>query len=751
MATAGLLGYADRLSVRAGERISFKVSTTAPTYRAEILRLDRGPTAPGELAPATVMPGFSAERSGIAQDTNPGSFVMVNTWNRGVQYVDGFTVQLWMQPTMLGNGRVQGLCAHTWDGRLGWELWIDDDGRLTCRLDAPNLEPLRCRAPLPRRGSWFFVAASYDPATGDARLTYRELRPRWLREATESIVERRADARVEPGGNVLFFGALGVDRTQREGMAPIAGFNGKIDRPRLWSRALSAAELDALAAGADPLGIGDGLIAAWDFSLEVGSTTVRDTSPNGLNGSTVNAPTRGMTGANWDGSATSLHIRQEQYGAIAFHEDDLEDADWDQSLRYELPADLRSGIYAARLAAEDGREREEIPFYVRPAAGAPTAPILVLAPTNTYLAYANERLHHDPGNLRMAGLLSDAEIRTWPWQEVVDAHPELGASCYDRHPDGSGVCFSSRLRPIVTMRSDFVLSLTGCARHFSADLYLIEWLERSGFSYDVATDEDLHLEGQALLAPYRVVLTGSHPEYWTAPMLDGLEAYLAAGGKLMYLGGNGFYWVTAIDPNRPHLIEVRRGNAGTRCWDSAPGESDLSLTGEPGGLWRHRGRSPQRLTGVGFAAEGWGGAPGYRRLQDSFRPEVAFIFEGIDKDETIGDFGLVMGGAVGDEIDRYDLALGTPPETLRLATSEGQHTDCYQLVIEDVTQMTPGYGGTEHPDVRADMTYLDLPNGGAVFSVGSINWSGSLPHNGFDNNVARITGNVLRRFAGLDT
>jgi N,N-dimethylformamidase len=30
--------------------------------------------------------------------------------------------------------------------------------------------------------------------------------------------------------------------------------------------------------------------------------------------------------------------------------------------------------------------------------------------------------------------------------------------------------------------------------------------------------------------------------------------------------------------------------------------------------------------------------------------------------------------------------------------------------------------------------------------VGSINWCGSLPYNNFDNNVSRLTENVLRRF-----
>jgi N,N-dimethylformamidase len=44
------------------------------------------------------------------------------------------------------------------------------------------------------------------------------------------------------------------------------------------------------------------------------------------------------------------------------------------------------------------------------------------------------------------------------------------------------------------------------------------------------------------------------------------------------------------------------------------------------------------------------------------------------------------------------------------------------------------------------MVFFTAPNGGAVFSTGSIAWAGSLSHNGYENNVARITTNVLRRF-----
>ena len=87
-----------------------------------------------------------------------------------------------------------------------------------------------------------------------------------------------------------------------------------------------------------------------------------------------------------------------------------------------------------------------------------------------------------------------------------------------------------------------------------------------GFAYDVLTDEDLHMEGQALLSDYRCVITGSHPEYWSTVMRAGFEGYMAHGGRGMYLGGNGWYWITSFHLEAPWIIEVRRGQAGSRCW-----------------------------------------------------------------------------------------------------------------------------------------------------------------------------------------
>ena len=45
------------------------------------------------------------------------------------------------------------------------------------------------------------------------------------------------------------------------------------------------------------------------------------------------------------------------------------------------------------------------------------------------------------------------------------------------------------------------------------------------------------------------------------------------------------------------------------------------------------------------------------------------------------------------------------------------------------------------------MVYFEGPAGGAVFSVGSITWSGCLAHNGYDNYSSKIMLNVLTAFS----
>jgi N,N-dimethylformamidase len=299
------------------------------------------------------------------------------------------------------------------------------------------------------------------------------------------------------------------------------------------------------------------------------------------------------------------------------------------------------------------------------------------------------------------------------------------------------------LRPNMSGSPTYNDALFGGAHLLCADLYLIDWLTVKGYAFDVVTDEDLHFEGHNLLKRYQVLVTGAHPEYWTKQMLDALRAYRDHGGRVMYLGGNGLYWVTSLDSELP-VIEVRRslGTSLSRAYD---GEYYHNMTGEMGGMWRAQGQAPQKLLGVGLSAIG--GAPGspYRRQPDSFDPRAAFIFEGVDVGEVIGNFGLNTGAAAGFEIDRFDYSLGTPPDTLLLASSS-DHDDSYWHVVEEVSNIGIHECGKASKSVRADMTFYQHPAGGAVFSVGSIAWTGSLSNTEYDNSVSTITENVLRRF-----
>ena len=58
-------------------------------------------------------------------------------------------------------------------------------------------------------------------------------------------------------------------------------------------------------------------------------------------------------------------------------------------------------------------------------------------------------------------------------------------------------------------------------------------------------------------------------------------------------------------------------------------------------------------------------------------------------------------------------------------------------------ELEQGYILACQAKVRSDLVYFETPENGAVFSVGSMNWIGSLMYENGDNNVSRLTGNAL--------
>ena len=727
-----LTGYADRLSGRPGDTVAFKVSSaSAQPYAARLVRIvcaDPNPDGPGIIEEA-IDAHFAGTYPSRVQPFYPGSYARTDSDNPLPQLAS-FTAVATIWPTTPAKVE-QAILAH-WDPaeHVGFALLVGTDRRLTARIGTPaGPVDIGLDTPLHER-QWYRVWASYDASSRTIALGQTPLaNPLAASQgATNSRVV--ADTFLSATGPVTI--AAYADHT--------GYFNGKIEAPAIYDRALSGSALAAARHGETQ----PGLLACWDFSRGIDTLHIEDIGPHGHHGHVINLPARGMTGSNWTGHETCWRHAPNEYGAIHFHDDDIYNCDWETGFEFTIPAELKSGIYGARLTC--GEHEDTIPFYVCPPRREPTADLCVLASVFTHVVYGNYARPDFGPHWRERAAAWGAYPHN-PWDQ-----PEYGFSTYNFHSDGSGICHASHLRPLMSLRPGYINFGKGEGsglRHFQADTHLIAWLERQGYDYDIITDRELHEEGVSAIAGYHAVTTGSHPEYHTAATLDALQNYRDQGGNLLYLGGNGFYWRVALHKEEPGAIEIRRGEGGIRAWAAEPGEYFNAFDGEYGGLWRRNGRPPQWLVGVGFTGQGLFEGTYYWRRPEAADPRVAWMFAGID-DERLGDFGLSGGGAAGFELDRADPRLGTPEDAIVVASS-GNHPDHFVLVPEEhLTHVSTWSGEPEAELIRADMTYFETPGGGAVFSAGSITFCGSLPWNDFNNNISRLLANVLNRFLGLD-
>jgi len=728
-----LIGYMDRFSARPGERLAVKVSSQLDgPYQADLVRIrhaDPNPAGPGmKLLP--VAADWAGAYPSRAQPVPRGSF---GEAAGPLSLGRAFTLLVRVAPWLLKPHRApQAVLSLALPGR-SLTLSVDAAGfAVEADIDGRPVRIATGAAPQPRR--WYEIAVSL--AEGRIALRQRPLQRTW--GASDSGAAEAPIEAAEWNGPGRLILAAAPDPAGRAR----AHFNGRIEDPLLLRGAPGGITLD------DPEALlASGRLAAWwDFSLAQEGESILDRGAGALHGRVVNFPARAMRGSRWTGAEQAWRHAPRHYAAIHFHEDDLEDCGWDTDFSVAVPDDMASGIYGVRL--RHGEHWDIIPFFVLPPKGVARAPIAYLANTFTCQVYANYRRVDFPESQL-------ARRRAWgayPWCGNLDTDYQL--STYNNHPDGSGIHFSSRLRPIFNMRPGFLAvpdDKGSGLRHLPADSHLTDWMEEKGLAFDVITDEDLDNEGHALLSRYRCVVTGSHPEYHTEGTLDALQEFVTRGGRLAYLGGNGFYWKVARRRDRPHVLEIRRAEGGIRAWAAESGEYFHQLDGTLGGLWRRNGRPPQLLCGVGFSGQGRFEGSHYRRMPGAADPRAAWIMEGVAMDpegdgDTFGGFGLSGGGAAGFELDRADPVLGTPPNAVILARSE-QHQDHFVTVPEELlTHLTTVTGETPADLIRAEIVYFETAEGGAVFSTGSITFCGSLSHDGYRNGISRMLENVLRRF-----
>ena len=726
-----IVGYTNKLTVAPGEVIDVMASSFgAVTYRADLRQIIQGdvnPEGPG-YKDHLVDLDLGGERAAVAKPFRPGSCVLV-PGQGALTGLQDFTLAAVVRPTLL-DGRKRAVLSLPGFATIG----IDASGCLTGEAGGQRLTSAR---PL-SLNHWHVVSLSY----GNGQLVLSLSQDQDAASAPPQAQTQTLDIRLPTSGaeECIIAASRGPD-------GELCGFlDGKIDRPALFNAAIAPETLRMLLGDFALLRRQRSLMAAWDFSQKMSTQQICDISPYQLHGRIHNAPARAMTGWLWKGQELDWKLRPDLYSAIHFHSTDVSDAGWKVDFSLTIPEDLKSGVYAVRLVPDGDEDAAYYcVFAVRPPRGRPTGnTVAFLFPTCSYMAYSNHRLGMDvPGTEIGMGRAVELDRHHMFLQD----NPGIGFSAYETHDDDSGVFHTSRLRPIVDLQPKVKSFLGGYGSNiwqFNADTHILGWLDAIGQGYDVITDEDMHEDGLRLLQRYNVVLTGTHPEYYTRNMVEALQGFTDRGGRLMYLGGNGFYWVVSFNEEMPGIMECRRSEAGIRPWE--PGHSQFyhAFTGEYGGLWRRNGHPPNHLCGVGMTSQGFDISEPYVVSPDAQNPRAAFIFDGIEG-ASIGDFGLAGGGAAGLEVDRADPGQGTPDHALVLASST-RHTDIYLMTPEDLLDPTPDWTGTQADIIRADLTFFETAGGGAVFSTGSIAWAGAMAWNGYDNEIARMTANVLRRF-----
>lgn len=506
-----------------------------------------GPDFKETLVPTDV----GGEYPGRAQPIHDGSYVIVPS-TQALASLRSFTLQTMVWPTTPGRGRQALLGTWCEQTGTGFGLYIDEAGALAVCIGAGSgtCECLSTGTPLVGR-QWYAAAASFDADSGELRVFQRPLN---VGPGVGDAVSARKTVSIELVHRESV-PLLMAAQAEAPGAALVgAHFNGKLESPTVLAD------------------LTEDIVGCWDFSHELSGVRVIDLSVGALHGATVNMPTRGVRGHNWTGSEHCWRHAPEQYGAIHFHDDDLYDAGWQTDFALTTPESMRSGIYCARLIG--AKDEECIPFFVRPPAGKKTSDVVLLVSTATYMAYANMQFAM---NSIFAEPKEGAITELGPDDVFLQENPGYGLSLYDKHSDETGVCYTSRLRPIFNMRPKSSLW------SLNADTHVTDWLETIGQGYDVVTDEDLHHEGLSALDSYRVVVTGAHPEYWSTAMWEAMVAYQGCGGRLMYLGGNGFYWRIAYHDTLPGIVELGRAEGGMRYQSTEPGEYYQSFNGEFGG------------------------------------------------------------------------------------------------------------------------------------------------------------------------
>ncbi|MFO0925070.1 MAG: DUF6605 domain-containing protein [Pirellulales bacterium] len=380
---------------------------------------------------------------------------------------------------------------------------------------------------------------------------------------------------------------------------------------------------------------------------------------------------------------------------------------WPMAFHMPIPSDWKSGYYEVKLKiADDGgkyayrgkRTAESSCYFVlRASKPGASSPILMQLATNTYNAYNN-----------------------WGGFSLYAFNGRAGVQ-------GNRVSFH---RPPQSQYSRW-------------EQAFCSWAESQGYVLEYAANSDLEFHPE-ILAGYQLVLSVGHDEYWSAPMRDHLEAFIASGKNVAFFSGNTCCWQVRSEDQGNALVSWKQRYVMDPIYPS----KDHRLLST---LWSHHlvARPENQLTGVGFLFGG------YHRSHGQFmdgsgaytvhRPDH-WLLDGtqLKKDDSFGGKDTIVGYECdGCEIEWKD---GLPFPTYRDGTPQG-----FQIVATAPAKWHPDdayfYDRFEQGRVGAAVVGA-YTRGGTVITVGSTDWAHGLA--GKDVIVEKITRNVLDKLSKVN-
>ncbi len=389
------------------------------------------------------------------------------------------------------------------------------------------------------------------------------------------------------------------------------------------------------------------------------------------------------------------------------------DEDWGwPAYRVAVPETWRSGAYVAMFIELDEDGAEHPPDRTTTAGTAAKAlfvvrgtgaPILYKLSTNTFHAY---------NGTGYGSLYAEA---VW-----VDRPPRPGFKVTLRRPGGGA---GGDVEPGDPLDAHAPGSRRQTFAHWDAPF--IAWLERAGYAPDYCTDLDLH-EDPGLLAPYSLLLSTGHDEYWTQPMRDHIDAYVAGGGNVAYFSGNIAGW-------RVHLVDDGTAMVCAKVKPTSRERGTWEMDD-----WHALGDPENRTTGVSIAgAGGWWDGP---------RDPLGYTVQHADHWAFAGT-GLADADVVGERADHPLLGYEADGADFRrrhgVAVATGSDGTPRDFAILGIAELPERWAAAvSHP--AATMGVLTSPGGGTIFQGATTDWPILAA---LDEQVGRITRNVLDRLS----